>query len=296
MTSLLPDPLDYFTLAFGVGFAALAAAVSSEILHGLSLGMLNLAVGLLALWLLPRWRAAPAVRRFFGVALPLLVFYLFYREATLVLTAPDVAWRDQIVAALEWTWWENATRIRGSTVLGELSAFGYMAYVPLLLLVTVALLGADRPGTRGAAETYIRHVCLAWAICYVIFLAIPVLGPRMVFPTLQDTRLGTGPFSALARLNQERGMIRGGAFPSAHVAATVIACWHAWRRARRILWIALVPALTLVGGAVYLGYHYAVDVVAGAAVAVTVVALEPVLVRRVRRTSPGNDSPIPSTP
>jgi len=294
--SFRPDPVDYFTLAFGVGFAALATAVSGEILHGLSLGMLNLAVGLLALWLLPHWRAASAARRFFGVALPLLVFYLFYREAALVLSATDVAWRDRIVAALEWTRWENASRPGGPAALGELSAFGYMAYVPLLLLVTVALLSADPPGPHGAAETYIRQVCLAWAVCYVIFLAIPVLGPRMAFPTLQDTRLGTGPFSALARLNQERGMIRGGAFPSAHVAATLIACWHAWRHARRIFWIALAPALALVGGAVYLGYHYAVDVVAGTAVAVAVVALEPALVGQARRTRRAGGPVTPSVP
>jgi membrane-associated phospholipid phosphatase len=63
----------------------------------------------------------------------------------------------------------------------------------------------------------------------------------------------------------EAGSSKGSAFPSSHVAVSVtqtILAWH-YFGARRGAVVAMVAA-GLAAGAVYGGFHYAVDVIAGA--------------------------------
>jgi membrane-associated phospholipid phosphatase len=81
-----------------------------------------------------------------------------------------------------------------------------------------------------------------------------------------------GPFHALVRLVQRAG-VHGNAFPSAHVAGALPPVIFAWRHAPR-LGAALTLLVALMGpGAVYDGYHYASDVVAGIAVGAVAAAI-----------------------
>ncbi len=257
------DPLDSFSLGFGVLFAVLVGVGSGRAATGLEVLLLNLVVGGTAVAVLPRLRAGRSVSRFFGVALQLVIFYLYYLEARLALGGPAVPWRDATVASVELPWWRAMSGVPQSGVLGELLAFGYMAYVPMLLGVIVALLADEPRGALAPAESLVRRVCLAWALCFVVFVVVPVLGPRFQFPALQAGRLGKGLFSSLAHLNQTYGMLHGGSFPSAHVAATAVAVWSAWRWRRALLWLVLPLAVLLAVACVYLAYHYVVDVVVG---------------------------------
>ena len=257
------DPLDDFSLGFGLAFAVLVGFASGRAATGLELFLLNLGVAATALMIVPRLRAGPPLVRFLGVALPLLVFYLYYLEARLALGGPAVAWRDAVVAGAELPWWRAMSAGPQPALLGELLAFGYVAYVPLLLGVTVALLGGPARGAAAPAESLARRICLAWALCFVVFILVPVRGPRFLFPWLQAARFGAGPFSFLAHLNQAYGMLYGGSFPSAHVAATAVAVWSVWRWRRHLLWAVLPLAIALAISCVYLAYHYIVDVVVG---------------------------------
>lgn len=268
------DPVDAITLAFGLVLAPAVGLASGHAGTGLVLAAVNAALALAASAVLPRLRTRTGLARFFGLALPLLVFYVLYRETHLALSQPDIGWLDAGVARLEWPWWERTRGTHGSRLIGELLALAYMAYVPLILLLVAVLGRRAQRGPDGPAEALVRRICVAWVICYLLFLAVPVLGPRFVFPDVQPPRLGTGPFSALATFNQDHGMLRGAAFPSAHVAATVVAVWSAWRWWRAGFWAVLPIAAALAAGAVYLGYHYVVDVVAGAAVGAAAVAID----------------------
>ena len=257
------DPLDYFSLGFGFAFALLVGVASGRAVTGLELVLVNLGVGVTALVVVPRLRAGPALVRLLGVALPLLVFYLYYLEARLALGGPAVVWRDAVVARAELPWWRAMSARPQPAVLGEVLAFGYVAYIPMLLGVMVALPGRPGRGALAPAESMARRICLAWALCFVVFVLVPVLGPRFLFPWLQPARFGTGPFSHLARLNQTYGMLDGGSFPSAHVAATAITVWSAWRWRRALLWAVLPVSIALAVSCVYLAYHYVVDVAVG---------------------------------
>ena len=279
-------PLDYLTLGFGIAFAVLVGAACGRAVTGLQLGVLNLGVGAAALLILPQLRRAGGVSRLFGVTLPLLVFYLFYMETDLALTGPVVPWRDAIVARAELPWWREMTATEGPAALRETLAFAYMAYVPMLVAVVVALLAVPNEGASAPAETFVRRVCLAWAVCFVVFVLVPVLGPRFVFPDLQAARLGSGPFSALARVNQSRGMLHGGSFPTAHVAATTVALWSVWRSRSALRWAVAPLAAALAVACVYLTYHYVVDVLTGVVVGACTVGADGLLASR-RRSEVG---------
>jgi membrane-associated phospholipid phosphatase len=131
----------------------------------------------------------------------------------------------------------------------------------------------------------VRRICIAWGICYLVFVLVPVMGPRLLYPDFQVDRIGNGPFSAIARLNQDEGMLRGAAFPSAHLAATAVATWSSrcWRKA--LFWSVLPVAASIAFGAVYLGYHYITDVVAGVLVAVVAVLTDRTIVGNGWRTA-----------
>jgi membrane-associated phospholipid phosphatase len=256
------EPLDRLSLGFGLAYAALIGMASGRLTTGLELFLVNLAVAVTALLLLPRLRAGPWPVRLLGVVLPLLVFYLYYLETRLA-QGGGIVWREAVVARVELPWWRAMSEAPQPRLLGEVLAFGYVAYVPMLVVVVLALLADPARGALAPAETVVRRICLAWALCFVVFVLVPVRSPRFLFPGLQAARFGGGPFSALARINQAYGMLYGGSFPSAHVAATAVAVWSTWRWRRALLWAVLPVAVALTVGCVYLAYHYVVDVAVG---------------------------------
>jgi membrane-associated phospholipid phosphatase len=77
----------------------------------------------------------------------------------------------------------------------------------------------------------------------------------------------------------ERGSSRGAAFPSSHVAVAVTQALLALRHQPRVgRWVAGV-AVGLGAGAVYGGFHYGVDVLAGAALGAAILPLAPRIAR-----------------
>jgi membrane-associated phospholipid phosphatase len=258
------------TVAYGIVLAVLIGIIETDFTLTLAVFALNASVSVLAFFVLPGLRSRDGFVRFLGITLPLLVFYLFYRETDLVLSNADINWLDEQVAGFEISFWTRITPEQSAPLLGEFLAFSYMAYVPLLLGTATLLLGSKPQGNNSAASM-IRQICIAWGICYILFLFIPVAGPRFAYENVQGARMGTGIFSALARLNQDHGMLHGAAFPSAHVAATVVATWSLRLTERKFFWVLLPMCIAVVVGAVYLGYHYFADVVAGAVVGVLAV-------------------------
>jgi membrane-associated phospholipid phosphatase len=264
------DPLERFTLLFGVGFAALIGVTAGRPLLGLGVGAANLVLTLGAGWLVPRMRAArPPGVAWFGTVLPLLVFFAFYREAMLVLASGRLAWRDAELSRLELglTW---AVPTWHSPALGEWMAFAYMAYVPMLLLASWLLFRISERDRSSPARRMVRAVCVTWACCFVLYLIYPVLGPRFLEPGIQLARLGDGPFSRAAIENQQRFMLHGGAFPSAHVAASIVALAALWMWRPGWLWVFVPLVANLTAAAIYLNYHYAIDAVVGGVLGATV--------------------------
>jgi membrane-associated phospholipid phosphatase len=99
-----------------------------------------------------------------------------------------------------------------------------------------------------------------------------VAGPRYLFPLAANAASDT----AIARFTQrllDDGAAWGTAFPSSHVAVSVVAAGVAVREWRPLGVVLLVAASLLTLGTVYGQFHYAVDAVAGAGLAAAVVAV-----------------------
>ncbi len=59
------------------------------------------------------------------------------------------------------------------------------------------------------------------------------------------------------------GAILGAAFPSSHVAATMVPWWHTWKWFPQHRWWFTILFVLLSASTVYCRYHYVVDVIGG---------------------------------
>jgi membrane-associated phospholipid phosphatase len=70
----------------------------------------------------------------------------------------------------------------------------------------------------------------------------------------------------LIELIERFGRVHGAAFPSAHVAGSMVAICASWRYRRGLFWICLPFFVSMCVATVYGRYHYIADVLAGIAV------------------------------
>lgn len=256
-----------FTASFGIAVAA-AVIARAGIAAGLAALLVNLAAAALLLLMVPRIRTCGAPSAMFlAHTFPLLVFYMYYRECGLILTQTGVHWRDASLSGAESALRQLIPALPSAP--GELLAAGYMSYIPFVISAGI-LLFRQRDGDDRLASL-VRRVSFAWAVCFTFFVLFPVLGPRFADSTGQAALFGTGPFSAIALFNQRYGMLYGGSFPSAHIAASIIA-FIALNSRQRVAFSPLLIAIII--SVVALRYHYRVDVAAGAAVALGAIAFD----------------------
>jgi membrane-associated phospholipid phosphatase len=144
-------------------------------------------------------------------------------------------------------------------IVSELLHAAYLSYYliifgpPLLLYLS---------GRRSAQREAVFALMLTFFVHYLFFIYFPVQGPRYLFPPpVADS--ARGPVYALAHQILETGSSRGAAFPSSHVGVSIAQAVIAFRLLPRLAPVILVLTLGLALGAVYGGFHYASDAVAG---------------------------------
>ncbi len=157
------------------------------------------------------------------------------------------------------TWWQSQPSRFWSTVLHA----AYFAYYPIIVApLAVFLLRGEIVAARRTALWLVTTFLLS----YLIFLAYPVAGPYYEFPR-PDPSFLDNPAARLVYATLARGSAYGAAFPSSHVAATLVATAAAFRGSRWLGWVLVLPAVLLTVGVVYCQMHYAVDALAGVALA-----------------------------
>jgi|GEM_PF-1112098 len=162
--------------------------------------------------------------------------------------------------------------------LTEITQFAYNLYYfsVLALPLTLALQGRRRAFFETAAVLLTVH-------CLVVIgtLILPALWPTLAAqdPSLAGLVVFDGPMEGLALTDALRTATATGtphlydAFPSGHTAMTLATVLLTARYLRRYLWFIVPHAVLIVFGTLYLRYHYAVDIVAGVALALAVVAV-----------------------
>jgi membrane-associated phospholipid phosphatase len=215
-------------------------------------------------------RVAPWVRVFVPLA---SVGFLYTELPALIaaaghmtlLDATVVGWEATVFGghpALEWAArWPNRA-------LSELLHFAYVAYYPIIFSVPLVLLWQRRHDELARA---VFVLLLTFVACFATYVGFPVAGPRYL-ATSPGESIG-GVMRSVATFLLESQSSRGTAFPSSHVAVattqSVIAFVFFGRRGLVVGLLTVLLGL----GAVYGGFHYLIDVVAGAAYGLALAAL-----------------------
>lgn len=220
------------------------------VLHLLALGI---ALGVTIPDAPPRW-----LREW----MPLAMGPFLYIELRWLIAGTGFAHHDALVVR-----WEHAL-LRGdpsatwapaapSLLLSEWLHLSYASYYLLVLLPPVLL------AVRGRRDDYARTVLaltVVYAACFTAYLFFPVDGPRFLVGPAQAP---DGPVRRFVLHLLAAGSSRGTAFPSSHVAASVVATLAALHHDRRAGAVVGLFTAGLVAGTVYGGFHYGVDALAG---------------------------------
>lgn len=135
---------------------------------------------------------------------------------------------------------------------------------------------------RGRTEAFryaVFSLLLTFFAHYLFFIYLPVQGPRYLFPAPQG-ELASGWFYQLAHRVLEAGSAQGAAFPSSHVGVSVAQTIITWQLLRSLVVPTALLTVGLALGAVYGGFHYATDALAGAVLGIACMAAAPTLYAR----------------
>ena len=151
----------------------------------------------------------------------------------------------------------------------------FYAWVPLALPFAIAFARRGAP----VARRFLGALALAYLVGSLLYLAFPAVGPaffeRERFAHLgnfngyrmQQTMLGELRLIAARPESPAVAFFGVAAFPSLHVASTMLGVLAAWRWCRPVL-ILLIPLnLAVAWSALVWGWHYAIDLYAGALLA-----------------------------
>ncbi len=212
---------------------------------------------------------------------PPLLFLFFFEEIGLTVHAIFPGWFDDYLIEADFAlfgvhptvWIEQFS----SYWVNEYMQLVYTSYF-LLTIVFGAYLWAR--GKRDEFSIFIASTCIAYYLCYVIFVFFPIESPYHTLSQLQKVELTGGPFTAFINLIEKHGRVHGGAFPSTHVAGAVTVLFSAYQFARPIGYWLTALVISICISTVYGRYHYVVDVFAGILMAAIGCWLGPKLTRR----------------
>jgi membrane-associated phospholipid phosphatase len=150
--------------------------------------------------------------------------------------------------------------------LSEALHAAYLSYYLVVFVPPLLLFLAGRKETFRAATFALM---LSFFAHYLFFIFFPVQGPRYLFDA-PGGALADGVFYRATHTLLEAGSSQGAAFPSSHVGVSVTQTLVVLRYMPRLAPVAGVLTLGLALGAVYGGFHYAIDAVAGLVLGVAV--------------------------
>jgi membrane-associated phospholipid phosphatase len=188
--------------------------------------------------------------------------------------------------------------------LSEVLYASYFSYYLMISGIGLALLLRD----RRQFFHYLSVVSFVFYCCYLVYIALPVMGPRILFRDLAGFHLEpevaalvqdpyfpesvqSGLFFQIMKFIYHVFESPGAAFPSSHVAIAWCTVYFSFRYLPRIRWWHAAVATLLSISTVYGRYHYVVDVFAGLATAAVLTPLGNRLYWRFQRQSGEKASP-----
>ena len=160
-------------------------------------------------------------------------------------------------------------KVRGGSLLQIYLELAYLLCYPLIPLGLGVLYLSH---SRNLVDSYWLVVLPATYLCYVLLPFIQVLPPRLLKPE-QKTGNDNNPIRSFNLWILRRASIQVATLPSAHVASTIAASLVLLQIMPLVGFVFLLLSVSVMVGAVVGRYHYAPDVLLGAAVALSVFGL-----------------------
>jgi membrane-associated phospholipid phosphatase len=225
-----------------------------------------------SLLILNRARPSAGILRVIRDWHPLILFPLLYKEVELLapvlgdwlLTAAIPAWESALFAGQPSLYLSERLAF---VPLSEYLHFCYLSYVIVIPSVAAYWYVSGRQVAFGELLLLLSTVLLG---SYLFFILLPVDSPYYLSQRLGPPLSGHFFFDLVHQISA-RGGARGGAFPSAHVSGAVVVSLVAWRHQRRLAYLVVPLTGSLMIAAVYGRFHYVLDTLAGAGLAIAVV-------------------------
>jgi membrane-associated phospholipid phosphatase len=194
--------------------------------------------------------------------------------------------------------------------VSEVFYASYFSYYVMIAGVGLALYLRD----RAQFFHYVSVVSFVFYCCYLIYVFIPIIGPRVFFHEIGGYNLPevyqrlapvdaypesvrSGPFFQIMAWIYRTFEAPGAAMPSSHVAVAWCTVFFSFRYLRPIRHVHCVMATLLTLSTIYCRYHYAVDVMAGLVTAAVLVPAGHALYLRYRVDKCGTVcTPVPQSP
>jgi membrane-associated phospholipid phosphatase len=256
------------TFAYLAWLEALLLTFHHNIPHAAKFAALHLAIAAaIAQLALSAARSQNPVLQFARHWYPLPLYIFFFEELQGLVHAIFPNWFDHWLIQFDY----HLAGVHPSVYLARFATpalndamqFAYMTYF-LYLVILPAILYAQK--NREAFWTVMTSTAIAHYSVYVIAILFPIESPYFALAALNPTPLKGGAFTATIELIEHFGRVHGAAFPSAHVAGSMVAILAARRYKPWLFWLCLPFFAALCVATVYGRYHYIADVLAGLAV------------------------------
>jgi len=207
-----------------------------------------------------------------------------YKEMALLIPAIRHSDADRWLSGLDFRLWGVHPSIWLERIynpaLTEYLQTVYTLFVPAVLLVAFLLWRGRR---YGEFQYYAFLIALGFLASYAGYLVVPARGPRYLLKPLEHLPLrGLWLFQNMQQTLDKLESAHYDCFPSGHTELTILACWMSRLVSNRLFWAYFCYTLSIIFATVYLRYHYTVDLLAGAALAVTLILVSPFCYRTLR--------------
>jgi len=260
------------------------ANASSVILQDATIGLMIVTVVLLAS--ITRNPVFEALRFFYVIP----VIYLMYDQTHLfVHVIHPVDYDSTLIAADRWLFGSDPTVWLHRFSFPALTEYLQLCYFMFYLMPIMQAWEWWKKGSKVNLDLFARGITFCYFASYLLYFAMPAIGPRFTLHDFHmlDTDL---PGLVLTPLLRDIVDVGGGiarnmshpelyvnrdCMPSGHTMMTLVNILFAFRLGSRFRWFFAVVGGSLIVSTVYLRYHYGIDVIVGAILAVVLLPLEP---------------------
>lgn len=282
--------IGFMALMSVIYFGVVGSAPGAYLLLGVNLviGVLIMAAGRGAA------RSDSAVLNIIRDFYPAVMIYVVFKEVHLVIQTMQRVDFDPVFIGIDrWLFGTDPTvwlSRFAHPALTEFMQLSYTSYYFILLALGVALYRKDH---RGVFPIAVFTITYGFFLSYLGYMLWPGVGPRFTlhdFASLDLDLPGVWLTEGLRIVINAGESIPPGAanpyalaqrdvFPSGHTQMTLLAMYFAHRYRIRSRYVFDVIGILIIISTVYLRYHYAIDLVAGALFAAATIGTAPLLMR-----------------